>query len=129
MARGRELGLDRITIKLIAPEHVKELAVVHLVESGAQRIGGRIAGTPATLPKSAIGAAGKRELLAEAPIRFNRAAKGAYPLRAAALRKGCCIEFKYKPPVHRLAVLHKRDRGKRICRRQQRDTPERYHGH
>src|SRR5260370_32278785 len=108
MARGRELGLDRITIKLIVPDHVKELAVVYLVEGGAQRIGGRIAGTPSTLPKSAIGAAGKRELLAEAPIRLNGATKGACPLSAAALRKGLCIEFEYEPPVHQLTTLQKR---------------------
>src|SRR5579864_7025047 len=51
MAPGRELGLERICVKLIVPKHVIKLAVVNLVEGSAQRIGCCITSTPATGPK------------------------------------------------------------------------------
>lgn len=72
MTRGRELRLQGISVELIVPNHVVEFAAVHLVERGSERIFGRVADTPVTLPKRAVGAAGNRELLSRNSNRAER---------------------------------------------------------
>lgn len=72
------------------------------------RINGRIAGTTGTSSKRPVGTACKRKLLAETRIGLNSTAKRTCSLEAATLRKGFCVKFEDKPPVHRLSSLQER---------------------
>src|SRR5216683_140138 len=115
MPRGCRLGVYGIPVKLIVPEHVKELAVVYLVKRGPHRVRPGVANTASAFLKAVVNAAGIGELLAELFVRLNRAAKWACSLSAfTAARKGTCVEFEHEPPVDRLSKLQQR--GGRTCR-------------
>src|ERR1700733_1438646 len=102
MPRGSVFVGERIAVELIVPEHIIERAVVHLIESGAQRIGGGVADASAALLQGVIRAAGKHKLLAEVFISLHRAAKRTRSLRAAAIRKRFRVELEPKPPTPRM---------------------------
>ncbi len=62
---GDDSLANGIAVELIVPDHIKQLAVIDLIERGVERIEGRIAHASATLFQLAVLAACKRELSAE----------------------------------------------------------------
>src|ERR1039457_4097586 len=103
------LARNRVAVKLIVPDDIKQLAIVNLIERGAERIGGGIADASATLFQRAVLAAGKSELLAEILVFLYGPAEQACPLSGASARgKRLGIKFENEPPVDGLTIGQKR---------------------
>ena len=105
MARRRGLAGNRIAVELIVPDDIKQLAIVDLIERGAERIGGGIADASAALFQRAVLAAGKSELLAEILLFLYGPAEQACPLSGASARgKRLGIELEDELPVDGLTI-------------------------
>src|SRR5947209_18075622 len=85
VSRGGRLGWHWVAIELVVPDHVKGIAVIDLVEGGAEGIGHRAPDAAASLGKGGVGAAGVNELLAgrRVGLRFPTERTGALDLGAA----------------------------------------------
>src|ERR1035438_1269404 len=105
MPSRRGFARNRIAIELVVPDDIEQLALVNLIERRAERIGGGIAGTSATLFQRAVLAAGKSELLAEILVFLYRPAEQARPLGGTSARgERLGIELEDEPPVDGLTI-------------------------
>src|ERR1043166_9623646 len=97
---GRDVG---IVVELVVPQNVEVLAVVDLVEGGAERVARRVAEAELAFLQRLL-AGREHVLLAERLVLLHLAAERTRALRGPrARRKGLGVELEGEPPIDRLS--------------------------
>lgn len=102
-ATGRASIDGGIVIELIVPYYIEEIAVIYLVECGAQWVGGRPAYAATAFLELLGFIAGINKLLTECVVLYLAAKQALSLLIVPTARKGFRVEFKNEPPIDRMA--------------------------
>src|SRR5689334_7593724 len=101
-AFGRAVREHGVAVELIVPDHIIEIAVIDLIEGGADGIVQRGADAALALVQRIAAAAGDGELLTKSLLGLNGAAEDAGPrsaVRTAAGEGLLGVELEGEPPV------------------------------